>query len=204
MRGSRGVYRVALTAVLAAVSLILLYLSTLLPTGRMGIVALAGLTPAAAVVSSGVGAGVLCYAGTGILALILLPDKGGALLYLLFFGLYPIVKYAVERLRRLPLELFLKLVFFNGVLTVFWFGLRASCSQRCRRRGRPSGWSTRAEIWCFCSMILGFHRSSPSTAGGSTGSCGRDAHNIRWKKEKGGTAYGQKYDRLWQRRGGPA
>ena len=111
MRGSRGVYRVALTAVLAAVSLILLYLSTLLPTGRMGIVALAGLTPAAAVVSSGVGAGVLCYAGTGILALILLPDKGGALLYLLFFGLYPIVKYAVERLRRLPLELFLKLVF---------------------------------------------------------------------------------------------
>ena len=125
MRGSRGVYRVALTAVLAAVSLILLYLSTLLPTGRMGIVALAGLTPAAAVVSSGVGAGVLCYAGTGILALILLPDKGGALLYLLFFGLYPIVKYAVERLRRLPLELFLKLVFFNGVLTVFWFGLRA-------------------------------------------------------------------------------
>ena len=52
MRGSRGVYRVALTAVLAAVSLILLYLSTLLPTGRMGIVALAGLTPAAAVVSS--------------------------------------------------------------------------------------------------------------------------------------------------------
>ena len=78
MRGSRGVYRVALTAVLAAVSLILLYLSTLLPTGRMGIVALAGLTPAAAVVSSGVGAGVLCYAGTGILALILLPDKGGS------------------------------------------------------------------------------------------------------------------------------
>ena len=125
MRGSRGVYRVALTAVLAAVSLILLYLSTLLPTGRMGIVALAGLTPAAAVVSSGVGAGVLCYAGTGILALILLPDKGGALLYLLFFGLYPIVKYAVERLRRLPLELLLKLVFFNGVLTVFWLGLRA-------------------------------------------------------------------------------
>ena len=125
MRGSRGVYRVALTAVLAAVSLILLYLSTLLPTGRMGIVALAGLTPAAAVVSSGVGAGVLCYAGTGILALILLPDKGGALLYLLFFGLYPIVKYAVERLRRLPLELFLKLVIFNGVLTVFCFVLRA-------------------------------------------------------------------------------
>ena len=74
MRGSRGVYRVALTAVLAAVSLILLYLSALLPTGRMGIVALAGLTPAAAVVSSGVGAGVLCYAGTGLLAVMRQTD----------------------------------------------------------------------------------------------------------------------------------
>ncbi len=125
MRRSRGAYRVALTAVLAALSLILLYLSVLSPTGRMGLVALAGLIPAAAVVSSGVGAGVLCYAGTGILALILLPDKGNALLYLLFFGVYPIVKYAVERLRRLPLELLLKLAFFNGMLTVFWFGLRA-------------------------------------------------------------------------------
>lgn len=125
MSRNRGAGRVALTAVLAAFSLILLYASCLAPTGRMGVVALAGLLPAAAVVSFGPGAGALCYAGTGILAFFLLPDKGNALLYLLFFGIYPLVKYAVERLKKLPLELVLKLAFFNAILSVFWFALKA-------------------------------------------------------------------------------
>lgn len=125
MKKSRSTtHQVALTAVLSALSLILLYLSAMVPTGRIGVVALAGLTPSAAVVSCGIGPGLLCYVGTGILALFLLPDKGNALLYLLFFGLYPLVKHAIERLNKLPLELILKLGFFNAVLTLFWFGLR--------------------------------------------------------------------------------
>lgn len=117
--------RIAITAMLTALSLILLYVSAFLPTGRMGVVAAAGLLPAAAVVSGGLSAGALCWAGTGLLGLLLLPDKGNALLYLLFFGIYPLVKCLVERLRKLPLEILLKLVFFNAVFSVFWFGLRA-------------------------------------------------------------------------------
>ena len=46
------------------------------------------------------------------------------MLYLIFFGLYPLVKWAAERLRKLPLELVVKLAFFNVALTVLWFGLR--------------------------------------------------------------------------------
>lgn len=74
----------AYTALLAALSLVILYGSCLVPTGRAGVVGLAGLLPAAAVISGGPSSGVLCYAGTGILAFLLLPDKGNALLYLLF------------------------------------------------------------------------------------------------------------------------
>ena len=83
------------------------------------------LMPAAAVISGGPAAGSLCWGGTSVLALLLLPDKGCGLLYLLFFGLYPLVKYAAEATRRRPLELAVKLAFFNVVLTIFWFGLRA-------------------------------------------------------------------------------
>lgn len=124
MRRSGQAGRLALTAVLTALALIFLYASTLLPTGRMGVVAVAGLLPAAAVVSGGMAAGALCYAGSSLLAMLFLADKGNAFLFLLFFGLYPPVKAAVERLRKLPLELGLKLAFFNVVLTLFWFGLR--------------------------------------------------------------------------------
>ena len=122
-RRSGSAYRAAVTGVLAALSLVFLYLSALTPPGRLGLVAVAGLIPAAAVVSAGLAAGFLCYSAAGLLGLILLPVKSNALLYLLFFGLYPMIKSLIERLRQLPLELLLKLAFFNLVLTLFWFGL---------------------------------------------------------------------------------
>ena len=125
MRRTRGAGNIALAALLAALSLVVLYLSVLAPTGRMGLVAVAGLLPAAAVVSGGLSVGALCYGGTALLALLLLPDKGNSLLYLLFFGPYPLVKSAAERLRYRPAELAVKLGFFNVMLTVFRFGLTA-------------------------------------------------------------------------------
>lgn len=116
-----GAGRAALVGVLTALSLTVLYLAALAPTGRLGLVALAGLVPAAAVVSSGLSAGAFCYAATGILGALLSPDKGSALLYLAFFGLYPLMKCLIERLRRLPLEWGCKLALFNGVFTACWF-----------------------------------------------------------------------------------
>ena len=113
--------KVALSAMLAALSLVFLYISCFVPTGKAGLVALAGIFPAAAVVSFGFSAGFLCYAGTGVLALILLADKGMVVLYLLFFGLYPMIKGRVEQIRCLPVEWLLKLIIFNVILSVFLF-----------------------------------------------------------------------------------
>lgn len=115
---ARKAGKLALCAMLTALSLVVLTLAAAAPSGRLGLTAVAGLFPAAAVVSYGLPAGLLCYAGTALLGLLLLADKTIALLYLLFFGLYPMVKGAVERLRRLPLELVLKLFFFNLMYTV--------------------------------------------------------------------------------------
>lgn len=115
--------RGALAAILAALSLVILYLASLAPSGRMGVVALAGLVPAAAVVSAGWTAGALCYAAAGILGLLLLPDKGLALLYLIFFGLYPLIKSPLEGRKSRVLEWAGKLAFFNLALALFWFVL---------------------------------------------------------------------------------
>lgn len=117
--------RIAVTAILTALAIAVLTVASISPVGRLGLVAAAGAMPAAATVSAGLGAGGLCYAGSALLALLLLPDKGIALLYLFFFGLYPLVKCMVERLRKLPVEIFLKLIFFTAVLTFFRFGLKS-------------------------------------------------------------------------------
>lgn len=109
-----------LPALLSALSLALLYVASVVPGGRLGMVALSGLVPAAAVISAGLRGGLMCYAAAAILGLLVVPDKGCALLYLLFFGLYPVIKSLCERLPR-GLELLAKLVFFNAVLTLFYF-----------------------------------------------------------------------------------
>ena len=95
----------ALPAVLAALSLLLLYGASIAPSGRLH-------------------AGLLCYGAAGILGLLLVPDKGSALLYLLFFGLYPVIKSRAERLRTRLAEYGLKLLCFNLALTILWFGFR--------------------------------------------------------------------------------
>lgn len=108
---------IAVAGMWASLSLVTLYFSALVPTGQLGVVALSGLMPAAVLISRGLSAALLCYGGTGILALLLLPSKSNALLYLLFFGCYPMVKYAIEQLRRMAVEIVLKLCFLNLMLT---------------------------------------------------------------------------------------
>ncbi|MEG2988357.1 MAG: hypothetical protein RR807_03030 [Oscillospiraceae bacterium] len=126
-RGNSGreAAKIALPALLTAIGLVLLYISCILPSGRWAVVAIAGLCPAVAIVSTGVVGGSLTYAATAILGFLLAPDKGIILLYVLFFGLYPIIKFLIEKLKKLPVEILCKLVFFNIILTLFLMAFSA-------------------------------------------------------------------------------
>ena len=119
-----GSGRAALVGILAAMSLVFLYLSAVSPTAQLGLVAVAGLFPAGAVASAGLGAGFFAYGAAGLLGLLLVPDKANALLYLLFFGLWPMLKSLLERLPGRILEWAGKMAVFNGILTLCYFGLR--------------------------------------------------------------------------------
>lgn len=113
--------RTALASVLAAGSLVILWLACLAPSGRVGLTAAAGLFPMSGVLAGGPTVGYFCWIVSGLLGLILLPDKSIAFLYLIFLGLYPVVKSHIEGLRRQWLEWTCKLVCFNVALTLFWF-----------------------------------------------------------------------------------
>lgn len=108
-------YSLALGAMLSALALGTLALSAVAPTMRWGLVAVAGLFPVAAVLSLGLRGGLAVWAVAGSLGLLMVPDKLNALLFLLFFGLYGVVKSLLERrLPRWP-AVVCKLVFFNAV-----------------------------------------------------------------------------------------
>ncbi len=123
MGGSKA-WRIALGGVLAAGSLAVLWLACVVPTGQAGVTAAAGLFPVGAVLLAGRGAGLLCWAAASILGLLLLPDKGVALMYLCFLGLYPVVKSRLEQLRSRSAEWAGKLLCFNAALSLLWLVFR--------------------------------------------------------------------------------
>ena len=116
--------QVALGGVLAAGSLAVLWLACVIPSGQLGVTAAAGLFPVGAVLAAGRGAGLLCWAAASVLGLLLLPDKGVALMYLFFMGLYPVVKSRLEQLSSRVAEWAGKLVFFNAALSLLWFAFQ--------------------------------------------------------------------------------
>lgn len=126
MKRNGAARKMAYPAILGALSLVLIYIGSVAPSGSWGIVAVAGLFPAAAVISVSLKAGALCWGGVSVLALILIPDKFCALMYAILFGLYPIIKALVERLRQKVPEYLLKLVFFNVTFSALYFAMKAA------------------------------------------------------------------------------
>lgn len=126
MKRNRAAKSIAFPAILGALSLVLVYLGSIAPSGNWGIVAVAGLLPAAAVISVNLKAGFLCWAGVSLLSFLLIPDKFCVLMFTVLFGLYPMVKSLIERLRRRPLEYLLKLVFFNAAFSVLFLVMKAA------------------------------------------------------------------------------
>ncbi len=98
-----------------------MYLASVLPTGQLGFLGLASLFGIAAVVEYGIPGGLMVFAGTVIVGLILVPSKSLVLIYALFFGYYPILKSLAERSKRRVLEWAVKLAVFNGAAAVIVF-----------------------------------------------------------------------------------
>ena len=113
--------KLAFGAILTALSAALLWLGSVVPTGRIALVALASLLPAAAVLHFGLPLSFLVYAASALLSLLILPDKTCAVAYALVLGWYGPVKSIIERLDRLVLEWVIKLVLFAVVACVFYF-----------------------------------------------------------------------------------
>lgn len=105
--------RITLSGILAAATLLTLFLATTLPTNRIFFYGLSSLFCAIIIIEHGVKAGVVFYLGTSILALILIPNKLRLIPYLLILGHYPIWKTYIEKINHPVKEVILKLFGLN-------------------------------------------------------------------------------------------
>ena len=109
--------KIALAAILSALSVVILLLGSIITVLDMTAVALSSILIMLAVIEIGGAYPYLIWLVTGILSLLLLPDKFGALLYLSFGGIYPIFKAMFERLHYI-VSWVLKFSCFNVMLII--------------------------------------------------------------------------------------
>jgi len=121
---SKKTKKIALNGILGAVAVICLLLAVIMPTNRISLYALSSFFVAVSIIESGVRASWLFYAATSLLALMIVPDKLGIVPYAIFFGLYGIIKFYIEKLNKIVIEYILKYAFFNACLGVAYWAVR--------------------------------------------------------------------------------
>lgn len=101
-----------------AFGVICIYISTLIPINRLYLLAIASSIIPLAVITTNIKNALVVYVATTILSLLVCGFKLPVIFYGIFFGLYGIVKYYIERLRKIYIEIILKFAFFNIILVI--------------------------------------------------------------------------------------
>ncbi len=117
MTGKDKTLRLTLCAMLSALGVVLLWLGSAVEVVDISMAVLASLLCVFAVIEYGGSAPWLVFGVTATLSVLLLPQKTPALMYLLFFGYYPILKEKLEKRSRLTAWI-LKEVIFNLALAL--------------------------------------------------------------------------------------
>ena len=109
--------QIALGGVVSGLCAAFMLLTGILPFGSLALPMAAGAMVLIIVVELGCKAALAVYASVGLLSLLLSPDKGAAVLFLAFFGYYPVAKQKLEKLPgRLP-EYLCKLALYSAALS---------------------------------------------------------------------------------------
>lgn len=112
--------KIALTGILSAFIVIVLFLESITPTGRLGFYVLAGFILSVIILENGVNWAWAAYVVTCAAGLLIIPEKLNILPYILFFGVYAMLKFHIESLRKPWIEILLKFAAFNLFLWPAW------------------------------------------------------------------------------------
>ena len=107
--------QIALGGMMAALSVVVMMLTGLIPMAEFALPAIAGLFLIPIVVEIGQGAAWLTYLAVSLLSFLVAPNKECALYYAIFLGCYPLLKSLLERRKNRAAEWVLKLVVFNAL-----------------------------------------------------------------------------------------
>lgn len=112
--------KIALGGIIAALSVVLMML-TAIPSMTFVLPAIAGVLLMIMVIEVSKGWAFMVFAAVGLISVFIVPDRMATVMYILFFGYYPILKALMEsKLPRIA-EWILKFVVFNASIVAAYF-----------------------------------------------------------------------------------
>lgn len=113
MKNSNFSRNIAFGGIFTALSILFIYLSAILPINKLIMLGLASCIIPLSIITTNVKNSLLVYFASSVLSFIIVPSQGIVLSYIMLFGIYGFIKYFTEKLRNAPIEILLKLLFFN-------------------------------------------------------------------------------------------
>lgn len=107
----RNTFKTALSAMAVALGTVIMLLASAVPTLEYAIPALSGFMVLFIIVELGAGWASGVYAATALLGIFIVPNKEAVGMYIALFGIYPIIKFYVDRLPKVP-GYIIKIVYF--------------------------------------------------------------------------------------------
>lgn len=112
--------KIVVAGVLAALSVIILYLGCAIEVLDLTMSAIVSLLVVVIVIEMGYKYAWMTYIATAILSILLLPQKSPAIFYACFMGFYPIIKSYLERINSALARWVIKLVVGNAALALMF------------------------------------------------------------------------------------
>lgn len=114
-------YRVALGGIISALCLVTMFLSGIIPALYIMLPMVAGVLMAIIAVEVNTEWAMLTYTAVSILSFIITFDKEAALIFILLFGHYPILKLYIDKIKNSFLRISVKLLVFNVCVILYYY-----------------------------------------------------------------------------------
>ncbi len=113
--------KVALGGLAAALCLVTMFLTGIIPFSHYVCPAFAGLVLIAVAHENGFSTATLVYIAVSILSIFIVPIKESALLFMFFFGYYPVLQMKLIKIKPVIISYILRFIVFNiGIIAAYW------------------------------------------------------------------------------------
>ena len=113
--------RIALGGLSASLCLVVMLTTALIPFATYALPALAGILLIPIVLELNAKTAWCCYCAVSLLSLLIVPDRETALMFIAFFGYYPILKFKLDKIKLAVPRWITKFFIFNAAICSAYF-----------------------------------------------------------------------------------